>query len=252
MAEHIRKPWGVAESVPLPDHQAVFGVDMERYSDVPSSKQGAIMQLVPDLVNKALEVVGLHELLEHPRFPSIPGDGYIFGFDPRYVPTVLSSFLDELDKGLRDYNATAAYHCRLRAALHLGPLPHDGAPTDGNGDARIKLHRLLDCEQVKRVLARSDKDGTGLVAIISDQVYADVVRAGYSTIHPSCYTPVLAAVPGKGFAETGWIYVPSPSGSLLAGYMGSALAKPDVPLASATSAAPAAVQSALRSSVGDA
>lgn len=218
MAEPVPRLWAVPDPAPLPGHQALLGVDMEKYSAVPSRKQGAVSTLVPELVNDALEIAGLDELRAEPRFAAFPGDGYVFGFDPQYLPRLLTLFLGALDGVLKDYNArSAGLRCRLRAGVHLGPLPYSGAPSDGNGDARITLHRLLDCDQLKQVLARADRDGTALVAIVSDQVYCDVVRAGYSTLHPSCYVRILATVPGKQFAEPAWIYVPSPSGALLEG-----------------------------------
>lgn len=245
MVERIPKLWHAEEPVPLPEHQALFGVDMESYSSVPSSRQGAVSTLVPELVNEALEQAGLQELRAQPRFAAFPGDGYIFGFDPRHLPTVLSPFLRVLDRVLKEFNAhSAGLRCRLRAGIHVGPLAYCGDPSDGNGAARIMLHRLLDCEQLKHVLARADGDGTALAAIISDQVYADVVCAGYSSIHPSCYTKVMATVSGKQFTERAWIYVPSPSGDLLSGIPGHPVA-PDPHSDPSLQAEPAEAGSAL-------
>lgn len=58
----------------------------------------------------------------------------------------------------------------------------------------------------------SNPDVTLLAAILSQRAFEDVVRAGYTgSLHPDRFEQVTAEVPGKDFAQPGWLYVPKPS-----------------------------------------
>ncbi|MCT9112970.1 hypothetical protein ACFWD7_04445 [Streptomyces mirabilis] len=101
-------------------------------------------------------------------------------------------------------------------SIHVGPVPvTPGLPGDGNAAPRSETHRLLDCEAARRWLADAGEDGTPLVVIVSDAVHRAVVLGGYCAVPTSRFSEVQAEVTGKDFAQSAWMYVPSPSGGLL-------------------------------------
>ncbi|MFJ5230958.1 hypothetical protein ACIQBJ_13805 [Kitasatospora sp. NPDC088391] len=207
-------PW--AESLPMPDYSALLAVDAKDFTGLPSVLHAPVSELIPELVDLALAKAGLDDLVAGKRFPAGTGDGVVFGFAPTRLPFVLSPLLDVLDEALARYNAeTTGPRIRLRASVHVGPLPVDDRPGDGNGTPRNDTHRLLDSRPVKAVLAASSDRTTHLAAIISDRAFTDAVLGGYAGLHPDRCIEVPATVEGKPFAQRAWLYVPSPSGELL-------------------------------------
>lgn len=203
-------------SRPLPPYRALFAVDAKDFTGLPAVQHGPVSQLIPELVDQALERAGLAALRDAKRFPANTGDGIVFGFDPAHLPFVLSPFLRVLDDLLGAYNQNpTGPRIRLRASVHVGPLPDDGVAGDGNGTARNDTHRLLDSRPVKAMLADGSEHTTPLAAVISQRVYEDVILGGYTALHPDRCLEVPASVPGKSFAQQAWLYVPSPSASLL-------------------------------------
>ncbi|MCX5411269.1 hypothetical protein [Streptomyces sp. NBC_00059] len=209
-------PTPYAESRPLPPYNALFAVDAKDFTGLPALQHGPVSQLIPELVDQALERSGLHELRDSKRFPANTGDGVVFGFDPALLPFVLWPFLGVLDDILGAYNnQCVGPRIRLRASVHVGPLPETDGPGDGNGTARNDAHRLLDSRPVKAILAAASDQVTHLAAIISQRVYEDVVLGAYTGLHPDRCVEVPATVEGKIFSQRAWLYVPSPSGNLI-------------------------------------
>ncbi|GGZ04230.1 hypothetical protein [Streptomyces poonensis] len=203
-------------SRPLPPYRALFAVDAKDFTGLPAVQHGPVSQLIPELVDQALERAGLHELRDSKRFPANAGDGVVFGFEPTLLPSVLWPFLGVLDDVLGAYNQqSVGPRIRLRVSVHVGPLPDGDSPGDGNGTARNDTHRLLDSRPVKAILAAASEQITHLAAIISQRVYEDVVLGGYTGLHPDRCVEVPATVEGKVFAQRAWLYVPSPSGNLV-------------------------------------
>ncbi|MFJ5020939.1 hypothetical protein [Streptomyces goshikiensis] len=212
----VPMPVPYAESRPLPPYRALFAVDAKDFTGLPAAQHGPVSQLIPQLVDQALERAGLHQLRDAQRFPANTGDGVVFGFDPVHLPFVLWPFLGVLDDVLGSYNRQAVGpRIRLRASVHVGPLPDGGEPGDGNGTARNDMHRLLDSRPVKAILAAASEEVTHLAAIVSERVYEDVVLGAYTGLHPDRCVEVSATVEGKNFSQRAWLYVPSPSGNLV-------------------------------------
>ncbi|MFJ2554856.1 MULTISPECIES: hypothetical protein [unclassified Streptomyces] len=214
MSTHVPSPY--AESRPLPPYRALFAVDAKDFTGLPAIQHGPVSQLIPELVDQALERAGLHGLRDSKRFPANTGDGVVFGFDPALLPFVLWPFLGVLDDILGAYNKQCVGpRIRLRASVHVGPLPDADGPDDGSGTARNDTHRLLDSRPVKAILAAASEQVTHLAAVISQRVYEDVVLGAYTALHPDRCVEVPATVEGKNFSQRAWLYVPSPSGNLL-------------------------------------
>lgn len=214
MSRPVPAPY--AESRSLPPYRALFAVDAKDFTGLAAVQHGPVSQLIPELVDQALERAGLHELRDSKRFPANTGDGVVFGFEPTLLPFVLWPFLGVLDDTLGDYNRqSVGPRIRLRASVHVGPLPDTDGPGDGNGTARNDTHRLLDSRPVKAILTAASEQVTHLAAVISQRVYEDVVLGGYTGLHPDRCVEVPATVEGKDFAQRAWLYVPSPSGNLV-------------------------------------
>ncbi|MEV8397246.1 hypothetical protein [Streptomyces niveus] len=214
MSTSVPAPY--SESRALPPYRALFAVDAKDFTGLPAVQHGPVSQLIPELVDQALEQAGLHELRDSKRFPANTGDGVVFGFDPALLPFVLWPFLGVLDDILGAYNRqSVGPRIRLRASVHVGPLPDADNPGDGNGTARNDTHRLLDSRPVKAIMAAASEEVTHLAAVISQRVYEDVVLGAYTGLHPDRCVEVPATVEGKNFAQRAWLYVPSPSGNLV-------------------------------------
>ncbi|MFH8514165.1 hypothetical protein ACH4CE_03275 [Streptomyces gelaticus] len=214
MSSPIPAPY--AESRPLPPYRALFAVDAKDFTGLPALQHGPVSQLIPELVDQALERAGLPELRDSKRFLANTGDGVVFGFDPALLPFVLWPFLGVLDDTLGAYNKQCVGpRIRLRASVHVGPLPDAGGLGDGNGTPRNDTHRLLDSRPVKAILTAASEQVTHLAAVISQRVYEDVVLGAYTGLHPDRCVEVPATVEGKNFSQRAWLYVPSPSGNLV-------------------------------------
>ncbi|MEU6623661.1 hypothetical protein ABZ926_23220 [Streptomyces litmocidini] len=213
MPEPLLTPW--TKSRPLPPYKAVLAVDAKDFTGLPAVLHAPVSQMIPELVDQALAKAGLTGVQHDKRFPANTGDGVVFGFDPAHLPFVVWPFLNVLDEVLGRYNTlSVGPRIRLRASVHVGPLPDEGRPGDGNATPRNDTHRLLDSRPVKAVLAASGEQTTHLAAILSDRVYEDVVLGGYTALHPDRCIEVPATVEGKSFAQRAWLFIPSPSGSL--------------------------------------
>jgi hypothetical protein len=207
-------PPGPAQSRPLPAYQAIFAVDAVRFSAARSVDQPHLSQLVPAVLEEALTMCGLSELWSQRRFPQGTGDGYVFGTSPEYLPFLVDPLLDQLQATLERRNVDLAernreLRLRLRVSLHVGPVPDERR--ESTGEPVIHAFRLLDSAPIKDAMKHGHPDVTLLAAIVSQRLYDDVIRAGYTGIHPSRFEPTVAEVAGKDFAEPALIYIPRPS-----------------------------------------
>ncbi|MFJ2607146.1 hypothetical protein ACIQOU_00455 [Streptomyces sp. NPDC091279] len=200
----------------LPDYRGILAVDAKGFTGRPAIEHETISRAVPELLRTALSRAGLDELWNDRKFPASTGDGYIFGFAPALMPFVIHPLLLTLQDVLTDYNVLSlgAAPIRLRASLHIGPLPDTGDEFSGNGTARNDTHRLLDSVPVKAVLASHKENITHVAGILSDRCYEDAVAGGYTGRHPDHFVEVAATVDGRPFAQRAWLYVPQPSGPL--------------------------------------
>ncbi|MEU1055368.1 hypothetical protein ABZ397_22835 [Streptomyces sp. NPDC005876] len=218
-------------SRPLPPYRGVLAVDAKDFTGRPAIEHEGVSRAVPALLKTGLARAELRDLWDDRRFPASTGDGYVFGFDPARMPFVVHPLLFTLQEVLADYNVLShgALPIRLRASLHIGPLPDTGDEFGGNGTARNDTHRLLDSRPVKAVLASHKENVTHVAAILSDRCYEDAVAGGYTGRHPDHFVEVAATVEGKPFSQRAWIYVPQPSGPLYEEPAGAGAAAPAVP-----------------------
>ncbi|MFE6052669.1 hypothetical protein ACFQ6N_18090 [Kitasatospora sp. NPDC056446] len=200
----------------LPPYRGIVAVDAKDFTGYPAIEHGRISQNVPQLLQWSFERAGLAEVWADRRFPNSTGDGYVFGFDPAWMPYLIHPWLHTLQEVLTEFNVHSAgtVRIRLRVSLNIGPLPDTGGEFDGNGTPRNDTHRLLDSRPVKAVLAASNEGVTQVAAILSDRCYQDTVAGGFTGRHPDHFIEVPATVEGKRFDQRAWLYVPAPSGNL--------------------------------------
>lgn len=202
----------------LPPYRGILAVDTERFTGNPSARQPDLSAAVQEVLRVALERCGHLRIWEQRRFPQGTGDGYLFGVFPEMLPFLLSPFLNALhetltekDDSLRAINRGT--RLRLRVSVNVGPVPDSGDELrDRIGHPMNTTFRLLDSSPVKNALKQSNPDVTLMAVIVSQRVFDDVIRAGYTpALHPDQLEQVTAEVPGKDFAEPAWLYVPRPS-----------------------------------------
>jgi class 3 adenylate cyclase len=197
----------------LPGYFAVLAIDTRGFSENSSAVQTELNTVIVGVLAAAFARAGLSDAWRDRRFPSHTGDGYLVGLRPRVLPRLVDPFLRELQDELYDRNRRRLHAdppLRLRASLHVGPLPDRGRPNDGVGKPMTDVNRLLDSAPVRQALEDSDEEVTLLAAIVSARVYEDVVLGGYTPDLPqSQFEEVEVAV--KGFRERAYLHVPRPS-----------------------------------------
>ncbi|MFG2907563.1 hypothetical protein ACGF13_21185 [Kitasatospora sp. NPDC048286] len=200
----------------LPPYRGIVAVDAKDFTGYPAIEHGVISRSVPQVLKWSFERAGLGEVWKDRRFPDSTGDGYVFGFDPGWMPFLIHPWLNTLQEVLTEFNvhSVGTVRIRLRVSLNIGPLPDAGGEFDGNGTPRNDTHRLLDSRPVKAMLAASNESITHVAAILSDRCYQDAVVSGYTGRHPDHFIEVPATVEGKRFDQQAWLYVPAPSGNL--------------------------------------
>ncbi|MFE4399169.1 MULTISPECIES: hypothetical protein [Streptomycetaceae] len=216
--QEIPLPW--SKSVPLSRYAAMVAVDAMGYTRLPSLLHAPTSELVPALVDRALESAGLGGLRQNGYFSESSGDGIAIGFDPAHLPFVISPFLSTMEAVVGRYNQVSkGPGIRFRISVHVGPVANSADQVCGKGSARNDLHRLLDCRPLRKALMAGGAK-TDVVAVLSDRAYEDAVLGGYVGLSPDEFTEVLAEVDGKEFSQRAWVYVPRLSGELLRSGLG--------------------------------
>lgn len=237
----------------MPPYRAVLVVDMAKFSSIPSGWQPRMSAAVPTVLDAAFDRAGLAQVWKERLFPQGTGDGYIVAFETDHLPRLIHPLLPALQEVLEDQDrrlraADRQLRMRLRASIHVGPLPGargaGQSPMDGIGKPMNDAHRLIDSLPVRAVLDRSNPDVTLVAAIISQRVYEDVVEARYTSLHPHELSSALVKV--KEHESTGWLYVPRPSTDPAADPL------PDRPAERSQPAAPGATTMTFGGTVGQA
>ncbi len=201
----------------LPPSRAIFAVDTEKFTRNPSARQPELSDAIPELLGSAFARCRLAEVWESRRFPQGTGDGYVFGVPEQHAPFLLDPLLDQLQEVLEEHDQRLRsqdrnLRLRLRVAIHIGPVPDSGERREGIGTPVNDAFRLLNSDSIRQELGRSNPDLTLLAAIVSQRVFEDVVRAGFTPgLPPDRFRPVIAEVAAKEFVQPAWIYVPKPS-----------------------------------------
>jgi hypothetical protein len=201
----------------LPPSRAIFAVDTEKFTRNPSARQPQLRDAITELLGSAFARSGLAELWEARTLPQGTGDGFVFAVPQERTPFLLDPLLDRLQEVLEERDRLLrsedrSLRLRLRVAIHMGAVSDSGGQREGVGTPMNDTFRLLDSEPVKQEMSQSNPDITLMAAIVSQRVFEDVVRAGFTPgLPPGRFQPVIAEVVGKEFVQPGWVYVPKPS-----------------------------------------
>jgi hypothetical protein len=187
-----------------PVYRLIIAVDIEGSTTRTDPVKGELRRVVYDLLEHALDAVGITGNLLEPLADR--GDGILAlarSHDDVPKTALLDRLIPLLAALLAEYNAQAAHpalRMRLRAVVHAGDISLDKRGCYGEAiDVAI---RLLDAPPVKKALQQATAP---LVLVVSDEIYAAVVRHGY--VDADTYRP-LAHVRVAGRPHRGWVHVP--------------------------------------------
>jgi hypothetical protein len=118
---------------------------------------------------------------------------------------LIVGLINALCIGLAELNEDIVETARLRVrvALHQGVIHR--AAHGYVGPAVVEVCRLRDAEVVRTALAQAPAP---LVVVVSDDLYRDVLGAGYHGLPASAFTQV--DIESKKYRAAGWLYVPAP------------------------------------------
>lgn len=209
---------GVRLTREIADYHALIAADIKDFTINSDTDNRILASRLPQVLSDAFARSGLD--FSCVRFPGQAGDGYVAGLDYHQLPYLIHPLLDRLQDVLTERDAEFRAHSRglrmrLRASIHIGPLPDDDDPADpaGIGKPMNDVHRLLDAEPVRDALRHTDPDTTFVAAVISQRAYEDAIQSGACALPTSRLIPIRAQV--KKFSGEGWLYVPQPSGQAL-------------------------------------
>ena len=141
------------------------------------------------------------------------GDG-VFVIVPPEVPVrgIIDPFPERLGALIRHHNHVSceAARLQLRAAVHIGPVEHDGYGIVSE-DVNF-LFRMLEARPLKRLLATS---GAELALAVSDYVYRTFVCRYPSLVSPDLYRCFRFQT--KQTKGRGWAYLPGARGGAVSG-----------------------------------
>ncbi|PZF95102.1 hypothetical protein C1I93_15755 [Micromonospora endophytica] len=187
-----------------PERRLLVCVDMERYSRRGNIQQYQAQQDFHRLLREAADEVGMDRV---GWTTQQAGDGELAVL-PRDVPEarVIGRFLPELNRRLRQYNASRLPEARirLRVAVHQGMVHLDGA-NGFPGQAVVMVSRLCDAAPVRRALAAFPD--TGVALVVSADIYRDVVTEYPEEIRPDRFRKIEVVHADKGFREPAWLCV---------------------------------------------
>jgi hypothetical protein len=211
-------PIGRRGSSDLADYHAVIAADIKDFTSNIDIDTRTLARWLPQVMSEAFARSGLD--FSKVKFPGQAGDGYVAGLDYHQLPHLIYPLLDCLQEVLAQRDAGLRAHdrrlrMRLRASIHIGPLPGDDDPVASAGIGKVMndLHRLLDADSVRDALRRTDPDTTFVAAVISQRAYEDAIESGACALQASRLIHIPVHV--KQFTGTAWLYVPEPSGQAL-------------------------------------
>ena len=186
-----------------PHHRTIFAVDIEGSTTRNNSAKAGLRAAMYEMVEQSLRSNGI---TEHHCDPLVDrGDGILALVHPvDEVPKtlLLSHVVPTLSELLAEHEEEHGTHLRLRAVLHAGEVHNDGR---GNyGEALDIAFRLLDAPEVKQALRMSTAP---LLLVVSDLIFATIVRQGYEGIDERAFSPVTDVLVGGAY-YSGWVCLP--------------------------------------------
>lgn len=189
-----------------PRHRCLIAVDIEGSSARTNVARGHLRRMIYEILEDALQAAGI-EGCHRDTFVD-RGDGILALIHPvDEVPKtlLLDTVMPRMSMLLARHNTIHPDRAfRMRAAMHAGEVHFDGHGC--YGEAVDLTCRLLDSPELKRWMATI---GPALALVVSDDIYASVVRHGYEGIDIHDFQPVIEIALG-GHTTRGWVSVPEP------------------------------------------
>jgi O-acetyl-ADP-ribose deacetylase (regulator of RNase III) len=181
-------------------------VDVVGFGRRAAPDQEAVQERLSVLAGQVLHDAGLElDTVDH----QWTGDG-IAVFPPNDIdpPRMLSVLLRSIPQRLAEDNRTSGDRIRLRMAVGVGLVSL--AATGFAGTMIVDINRLVDSTPLRDAVR--DHPESDVVARVSEQVHASLVRPGYLRPPDGEFRRVHVAV--KEFHEPAWLWV-APSGDYL-------------------------------------
>jgi hypothetical protein len=170
-------------AVPLagngPVHRSIVAVDVEGSTKRTNPAKGKLRRILYNLLDRALEAAGIGP--QHLEALADRGDGVLIlirPYDDVPKTVLIGRLIPALTALLAEHNATVAepeLRMRLRAVVHAGEVHDDD--WGFYGDDIDVAFRLLEAPTVKRALR--DAPEAPLVLVVSEEIWAGIVRHGY-------------------------------------------------------------------------
>ncbi|MEU9145410.1 hypothetical protein [Streptomyces sp. NPDC048349] len=218
------------EPLDVPAELALVAIDMEKYSQIPEAKMAAARCDVDDIVATVLAECQLPDPHELPGGYKDSGDGAILLFPPSVLARLVDPLLGRLNAALVRYERqrlASSPLLRLRASVHVGPLPLP----EHRGKATNDTVRLLDSQATRQALSAAKDSGAFLAAAVSEVVYQRTVAEGRTpNLGPHHFLDVVARVSDKpGFEQPCRIHVPGLTGPAVRPYLSDAASPTSAP-----------------------
>jgi len=197
-----RRPKLTRSASPVLARRGLFGTDIEGYGRWSAAEQHEAQRVYEWAIRTAAGAAGLRR---EAWLRQAAGDGeFVVLPEGVHEPRLIAVFLTELAQRLHGHRGTGP-RVRLKVAVHHGLIHLNGA-TGYPGEGPVVVARLLDSTPVRELLSQWPE--ISLAAIVSEQVYRDVVVNRYEGLRPELFRCVWVTDRRKDFSAQAWLYAP--------------------------------------------
>jgi len=189
--------------------QLCLSVDVKGYGQGNDIKQSQVQEDLSLMLGAAALGAGLNR----DTWVTQPGGDAELALIPASEPEarVIDEFIPELAVQLYRHNCTRPRDSRLRLRLAVAHGPVSHANLGFAGKAVVKVSRLINSVPARQALENVPEGG--LVAVLSQDVYTDLVVAGHTSVRPNQFVQVF--VDEKELAEDAWLWMPGVEADVL-------------------------------------
>ncbi|WP_410643359.1 ATP-binding protein [Amycolatopsis sp. lyj-346] len=179
-----------------------LSVDVQGYGKGNDVKQSQVQEDLSDVLDTAARAAGLNRDAWIKQSRGDEELALIPASEPEH--RVLDAFISGLATELYRRNCVRPLDSRLRLRLAITHGPVCPGPLGFVGKAVVEVSRLIDSDRARQALANVPE--AHLLAVLSHDLYTDVVVAGRTTVPPSHF--VRVHVEEKEFAQDAWMWMP--------------------------------------------
>ncbi|MFI9543662.1 hypothetical protein ACIHAR_06870 [Streptomyces sp. NPDC052016] len=182
------------------DHRIrlAFSVDVTGYSARPVACQDQVQRRLAVLVHQVLHDARA-DLARTDVQPVGDGMNVVLPADMECIEA-LPRLMTGAARLLSQDNRAYSDRLRLRMAWDIGPVSR--AALGFAGPLLVRLSRLVDCEQLRT--AAESTAHADLVVAVSDWLYENVFRPGYTDVHADDFTRICAV--SKDYRASAWLW----------------------------------------------